>query len=436
MPDHITIPDLVTPRRAIHFLEVCTDANKNNETFFRLPPGTSPIDTRTIIRHGERELDKHRLSVANGLAHPHDRPFQVLGVRSPADSTTTFDAVVEEPKTHRVLFDPLSDILCLRFPSTTNTSVPSGSRSTTVSPVRPIPKRRPKPPPWTINNLFLDVDLTPPTDFSHYSRYSRTPSLAFSISTLADPTPLVTPTSPFFPTSPSTLAASVEPEASASSDSGRTIVPRRLTPSTPQDPASYIPQMTTATETLQTITRVAIPYEASFGDTFQCVHCYETYALEVSYGDGNVSDECWPWRDQQRKEGHEFRVVVGAMLEGLLSRCLPAVEELWLVAGVEAEGVDVASAAGGGVVTMEGGPAFHGLDARFAEVGEGRGERGGVVAEMVGFAEEVERLMRTGGGWRHEGREGRCRVMVPIAYAAGIGGGFGASGAEGRGEPL
>lgn len=166
------------------------------------------------------------------------------------------------------------------------------------------------------------------------------------------------------------------------------------------------------------------------------MHCYETYALEVSYGDGSVSDECWLWRDQQREEGHEFRVVVGAMLEGLLSRCLPVVEELWLVAGVEAEGVDVASAAGGGVVTTEGGPAFHGLDARFAEVGEGRGERGGVVAEMVGFAEEVERLMRTGGGWRHEGREGRCRVMVPIGYATGIGGGFGASGAEGRGEPL
>lgn len=436
MSEHITIPDLVNPHRAIHFLEVCIDTSENNETFFRFPPGTSPIDTRTIIRHGERELDKHRLAVANGLAHPHDRPFQVLSVRSPADSASTFAVVVEEPKTHRVLFDPLSDILCLSFPSTTNTSVPSGSRSTTVSPVRPIPKRRPKLPPWTINNLFLDVDLSPPTDFSHYSRYSRTPSLAFSISTLADPTPLVTPTSPFFPTSPSTLAASVEPDASGSSDSERTIVPRRPTPSAIQDLASYTPRMTTATEILQSITRVAIPYEASFGDTFQCVHCYETYALEISYGDGSVSEECWPWRDQQREEGHEFRVVVGARLEGLLSGCLPVVRELWLVAGVEAEGLDVDSAAGRGAVTIsKGGSVFHGLDGRFVEVGDVGVERGGV-AEMVRFAEEAERWMQTSGSWRCEGRERRCRVLVPISYALGALGGMNVSGAEGGGEPL
>lgn len=434
MSDHITIPDLVIPHRAIHFLEVCIDTRKNNETFFRFPPGTSPIDTRAIIRHGERELDKHRLAVANGLAHPDDRPFQVLAIRSPADSTTTFAAVVEESKSHRVLFDPLYDILCLSFPSTINTSVPPGSRSTTVSPVRPIPKRRSMPPPWTINNLFVDVDLTPPTDFSHYSAYSRTPSLAFSISTLADPTPLVTPTSPFFPTSPSTLAASVEPDASASSDSERTIVPQRLTPSTIQDPASHTPRMTTAIEILQSITRVAIPYEASFGCTFQCVHCCETYALEISYGDGSVSEECWPWRDQQREEGHEFRVVVGAMLEGLLSGCLPCVSDLWLVGGVEAAGVAV-GLAGGGCTEMGGGPLFYGLDARFVEV-ERVGREQNVVAEMVRFAEEVERWMQTSGGWRCEDRERSCRVLVPISCGVGIRGVLGASGAGGRGEAL
>ena len=181
-------------------------------------------------------------------------------------------------------------------------------------------------------------------------------------------------------------------------------------------------------------------YEPGFGAGFRCIHCDEEYASEITRdvdarSNERVSWQCWPWKDEQRDEGHEFRVVLSDKLVGLLSEHLRSVTELWLVAPGSAD----ASSDGLGVEAWAPrGPAFYGLDSRYLEI-ENVGGGTGIMAEMVALADEVERWLQTDRGWRHADPNRRCRVLVPISYAVGARGGMVASGIRGDngfGSPL